>query len=1187
MKTPKTSYADGPDSMNLVTMRKRLDALDLHRDHDLVASVEVPTEVEDFEVDRRDFFKIASGAAALAGLTACTKQPIEKIIPYVDAPEDLLPGRPLFYASSFTKDGYGYPVLVESHMGRPTNIEGNPDHPFGNGGTDIYTTASILDMYNPDRSQSVLRNGRSGATVSQFQATLAALRPAWDANKGEGVAVLIEQQSSPTLEKVIKAFSAKYPKASFYNHNPAQSTNAAEGLKKAFGKAVTPRYNLAKAKRILDVDANLLGHGAAMNQHLADWSSQRNLVEQAVVSDDHGAHGGGAHGDAGHAGDAGHESKGTHSAKASAGEADKQRGSWGDDGTHSSSHGAPMLAKADMNRLYCIETNYSITGAAAEHRLTATPSRIAELFKEIARGLGVAVAGQPLFQHVVAGGHAEVDLPSDSEYAEKFVTGVIADLKAHAGECVIALGERHSAELHAMAGAINKALGNVGQTVDYVPSSLIEFPNSGGDLTDLTKAIEGNKVESLFILDSNPVYSAPADLNFKSVLTGIVEPSEDDETKDDDKKPRGDDKKPEGEAKAEKASEPVDRKLALVMHAGLFADETAACANWHLPLAHFLEAWGDVRSPDGTYSSVQPLIQPLYSSALSLVELFGILADETGTSAADLVKETAASAGAEGDDAWQTLLHDGFIAGSAAKAASVRTPHENLFFVKSEDADEKDAPAVSGDTELEVLFEIDPAAWDGRFTNNAWLQEMSNPITTLTWDNAIAMSPQTAKDLGFADAKKGYPNRTAVEPKTSTIVLTVGDRTVEGALLIQPGHANGAITVTLGHGRETAGPLGSNTGYNAYTIRTSDNLWITKGTAVKGKGMHKLAMCQDHFQMQGRTRNHIRTVTLDAIKEDSHAVQHLGHKFPKEFTLYPPPEEMLTDSVQWGMTIDLTRCVGCSACQLACNSENNTSVVGRNEVLRGREMHWMRIDRFYENGGDPFRENVRVRTQPVACVHCENAPCETVCPVGATVHSNDGMNQMVYNRCVGTRYCSNNCPYKVRRFNYLQYYDYNGRSAQENMMQNPNVTTRVRGVMEKCTYCVQRVNAARIEAKKEQVREGLEELPLKDGAVITACQSACPTNAISFGNISDPESEVSKVRRLHDLTYGLLSEVNTRPRTLHLARILNWNPDVEAAPAAGHKSGPDIDEHGGDVKQGDEKKSHSDEEKSEVHGEKA
>ena len=569
--------------------------------------------------------------------------------------------------------------------------------------------------------------------------------------------------------------------------------------------------------------------------------------------------------------------------------------------------------------------------------------------------------------------------------------------------------------------------------------------------------------------------------------------------------------------------------MPLRIHHGLHLDETAERCHWHLPASHALESWGDLRAADGTASIVQPLIAPLYNT-LSEIEILAAVV-EGEPKGYDVVRAHweaqlgSVPAGRDGGDTadfekrWNRALHDGVVAGTAFEAKAVKVvPGE---WGKAGGA----APAAG----LEIAFRTDPAVFDGRFANLGWLQELPRPLTKITWDNVALVSPKTAAALGGVRTEQ-----TASGHHTEVAELRLGGRTVKAPLWVLPGHADGAVTVHLGLGRRRAGRVGTGVGFDAYALRTSQAPWSAGGLEVVKTGeTARIACTQDHWTMeatpheQAHERHLVRSVTLADLARDPHAVQKMGHEPPPGLSLFP---DHPYEGRAWGMAIDMSACVGCNACVTACQSENNIPVVGKDQVGRGREMQWIRVDRYYE--GPP--ESPQTFHQPVLCMHCEKAPCEVVCPVAATVHSEEGLNDMVYNRCVGTRYCSNNCPYKVRRFNFFLYQDWETPTFK--LMRNPEVTVRSRGVMEKCTYCVQRISRARIDAKN-QGRE------MKDGDVVTACEAACPAQAIVFGDVNDPGSRVSKLKA-SERNYGLLTELQTRPRTTYLAAVRNPNPEI-------------------------------------------
>jgi molybdopterin-containing oxidoreductase family iron-sulfur binding subunit len=711
-----------------------------------------------------------------------------------------------------------------------------------------------------------------------------------------------------------------------------------------------------------------------------------------------------------------------------------------------------------MNRLYVVEPSPSITGSMADHRLALPSGSILPLTQALARRLGI-------------GGTAGEDAPTVAPYAA-WIDGVAADLQAHRGKSVVIAGEPQPSAVHVLAHAINQFLGNSGKTVMFAGAVEEGAPNRTGSLADLAREISEGAVEALFILDSNPAFSAPADLRF-------------------------------GEALA---------KVPFRVHLGQYENETSVLCHWHIPQAHFLETWGDIKSFDGTVTIMQPLIAPLYGGK-SPHELLGVLSGNRDVTPHDVVREfwRARRRDTDFDGWWQRVLHDGVIPGTAypeetAKASPLKLQGSSTPSLKPEPENGKPETRDS----LELVFRPDPTIWDGRFANNGWLQELPKPLTKLTWDNAALVSPRTAERLALNNG--------------DVVELQFAENRVTAPVWINPGQADESVTVHLGYGRTHAGSVGKGIGFNAYPLRTTGQMWFGRGLQVTKTGRRfDLAATQGHHTMARRPL--VISGTLDQYRAQPEFVQEKRHAPAPEQTLYPPHRY---DANAWGMVIDTNVCIGCSACVVACQAENNIPVVGKDQVATGREMHWLRVDRYYE--GEP--ENPEVLYQPVPCMHCENAPCESVCPVGATVHSSEGLNEMVYNRCVGTRYCSNNCPYKVRRFNFYQYADFHTPASK--LRYNPDVTVRSRGVMEKCTYCVQRINHARIDAKKENRQ-------VRDGEVLTACQQACPTEAIVFGNLTDAGSAVAKLKR-DPLNYGLLEELNTRPRTTYLARLKNPVP---------------------------------------------
>ncbi len=967
---------------------------------------EFPEQASMFEdpKGRREFMTLMGASLALAGLTACTKQPEEKILPYVRQPEQLVPGRPLFFASAAGHDGYARGILVESHEGRPTKIEGNPDHPASLGGTDVFGQAHVLGLYDPDRSKAVLYLGQL-RTWGDFRAALREPLAKQKAKGGVGLRFLTGRVTSPTLAAQMQSLLVAFPGAKWVSSEPVSRDNARAGAVLAFGEPVEPQYRFDQADVILSLEADFVsGHPASLRL-VREFSARR---------------------------------------KANA-------------------------LKPEMNRLYVVEGSPTTTGASADHRLALRSSEIEGFARAVAAGLGLAVEGG---------------------VAHDWVAPIVKDLERAGARALVIAGESQPPSVHALAHAINEGLGAVGTTLSYTEPAETAPGAEAAGLAALVAEMQQGAVEMLVILGANPAYAAPADLNIAEALD----------------------------------------KVPFRIHHGLTVDETAVRCHWHLPASHPLESWGDLRAACGTVSIVQPLIAPLYHTLSDTETLAAFV--EGPQKGYDIVRAhwQGKLAGAAFETRWNRALHDGAVAGTAFPVKAVK--------VEAGEWMKRSAPAHPGG--LEIAFRADPCVFDGRFANLGWLQELPKPLTKITWDNVALVSPRTAAALGGVKTEQ-----TARGHVTELAELTLAGRTVVAPLWVLPGHADGAVTVHLGHGRTHAGRVGTGIGFNAYRLRASDAPWIASGLELRKTGGTALVACtQDHWTIeataheQAAERHLVRAMTLAELAQDKHAVQKLGHEPEPGLSMYPPHEYT---GRAWGMAIDMSSCVGCNACVTACQSENNIPVVGKDQVGRGREMHWIRVDRYYQ--GPP--ESPETYHQPVLCMHCENAPCEVVCPVAATVHSEEGLNEMVYNRCVGTRYCSNNCPYKVRRFNFLLYQDWETPSFK--MLRNPEVTVRSRGVMEKCTYCVQRISRARIDAKNE----GRE---MRDGDVVTACEAACPAQAIVFGDVNDPESRVSKLKA-SERSYGLLTELQTRPRTTYLAAVRNPNPEIPGASVEGPRHG--------------------------------
>ncbi len=1010
--------SENSEPLDLESIRKRLEGAkgrDYWRSLEEIASTEgfqdflyreFPRQASEWEdgEGRRTFLKLMGASLALAGLGACTKQPTEYVMPYVTQPENLIPGKPQFFASAFTLGGYANGVLVESNEGRPTKIEGNPQHPASLGAADAPTQGSVLNVYDPDRSQTVnflgeIRSYASFLTV--FKDVVADQL----GKSGSGIRILTETVTSPSMGAQIKDLLAVYPSAKWIQWDPI-GLGRREGTRLAFGSYANPVYKFDAADVVLVIDADLFCIGPGNIRYSRDFMSRRRVRD----------------------------------------------------------------GNLDMNRLYVVESTPTSTGAKADHRWPIRPSEVEPFARELVAAVGGGAAG---------GGKWAT---------QSWFGSMMADLQAHKGSSLIFAGEQQSAEVHALAFAINEALGNIGKTVLFTDPVEAAPSDQLTDLKTLCADLDAGSVDVLMIVGGNPVYNTPADLNFAAKL----------------------------------------QKARLRVRLGLHDDETSEYCQWHIPQAHELEMWGDARAYDGTVSIIQPLIVPLYNGKTPS-EFLAALTENPEQSGYDIVRAywQKQHTGTDFETWWRRSVHDGLLADSALPtraATGAKTPQS--------------ANASGSPGAFEVSFYPDPYIYDGRFANNGWLQELPRPMTKLTWDNAVIMSIPTAQRLKLWSEDR--------------VELKHNGKTVWGSVWVQPGQPDNTIAVHLGWGRTRSGRAGNGAGFNAYQIWASDNTTYASNVEVRNLNeKYSIAATQHHYLIdqssiegnaarktgesdfetgEAKLRGVIRSVPVEEYRKNPGVVAELGETPGKGLTLYP--DNWKYKGYAWAMAIDLTACTGCNACVAACQAENNIAVVGKQQVLNTREMHWIRVDRYWEGS----TENPTAHFQPVPCMHCENAPCEVVCPVAATVHDQEGLNTMVYNRCVGTRYCSNNCPYKVRRFNFLLYSDYVTESTK--LQKNPDVSVRSRGVMEKCTYCTQRIQYAKIMSERE-------ERSIRDGEVVTACEAACPTQAIVFGDQNDPDSRVAKLKKT-ELNYGMLADLNTRPRTTYLAELRNPNPQIES-----------------------------------------
>ncbi len=918
---------------------------------------EYPAAAEFAPTARRHFLKLMGASFALAGLAGCEKSPFVAALPYVDQPENEATGVPRYYATAVTFDGYAQPVIATTYSGRPTKLDGNPDHPVTKGRSDVFMQAAVLSLYDPDRAQAPSRRGEP-VTWKDVTAAIETHRSDWAADQGEGLRLLIGPTSSPTLLRQLDVLGKQFPKMRVHLHEVVGQA-AGRGLTSAaYGHPLDLYYVLDECDVVVSFDDDFLGPGPNQVRNARGWASSRRR-----------------------------------------------------------SSDSPGIA------LYAAESVPSASGAIAGSRLIADASRMSILVEALASKLGVA-------------GSTAGDLtPTEQSWIEN-----IAQACSAAKERVLVTsGPFGDAGTAIWVARINDALKSAGRSLKF--SRPITGPGDAGSLEDLTIEMRAGRVQTLIILDCNPAFTAPGGLGFADAL----------------------------------------RHVQSTLHLGLQRDETGELCEWQLPLTHELESWSDARAVDGTASIIQPTVTPFYD-VRSIHQIVDMLLGEINPAADVAVRETwQGSFAADFDARWRQALHDGFVEGTAPEVSATASSAAI-------------APAKTSAKGLDIVFRPDPTVWDGRFSNVGWLQELPKPLTTLTWSNVVTISPVLAKRLEIANGDH--------------IEVMISKGSVVGPAWVMPGQAENTVALFLGYGRRRAGRVGNDLGYDAYGVRPVDQPWFAKGSLRKTGTSETLAVTQLHHRMEG----------FDFIREVSVERPTLP-KPESPPSLYPP---WPSPKNAWGMVIDLDSCIGCNACVAACTAENNVPVVGKDQVTVGREMHWLRIARYYEGE----IETPRSYFQPVPCMHCEQAPCEMGCPVHATTHSPEGVNQMVYNRCIGTRTCSSFCPYKVRRFNF---YDYRAPpESPEHATQNPDVTVRSRGVMEKCTYCTQRIEAAHAAADKEN-------RPLRDGDVVTACQSACPTKAIVFGDINDPDSEVSRLRR-DGRHYVLLEELGTRPRTTYLAR---------------------------------------------------
>ena len=999
--------------------------------------------------DRRTFLKVMGASVAMAGLTGC-RRPVEEVLPYARKPENVIPGIANYYATSMPHGGVSYPLLVQSHEGRPTKVEGNPEHPVSQGAADAFAYASVLNLYDPDRSRFVYREGErqeeSGWDLAVTALAALRLRAA-----STPLAVLAAPDPSPTAQRLREQVEAAFPNTRWITLHPEGDDAHELGTQEAFGRPLRPLFRFSEADTIVTFDADFLG--------AEDPNSVYNGREYA----------------------------------ASRRVEDRE------------ANGRPA-----MSRMYAVESTYTITGGMADHRLAFKAGDIPLVAAAVAQALGVSTGAPTL---------------APTSEATAFIEAIADDVRRAPGRTVFVAGRTQPAEVHALCASLNAQFGTA--CVSYLDTGAAPVEPVGPQLAALSRDMAAGRIGAVLMLGTNPVYTLPAELNFAEALA----------------------------------------RVPASFHVGLWRDESAQAATWHIPQAHYLESWGDGRAYDGTFGIVQPLIAPLYADAHSTLEVLGALITGRDVSGYDLVREAYADriGGGAGtqtfENDWRTLLHDGFLPDTQYAAAGVGAGSVDLSGLQ-------EVP----DDAIELVTRVSPTLYDGLFSNNGWMQETPHPVTKVVWDNVAMMSRATAEALGVSSEIATQ----AIEADTVTVTAPNG-ATATLPVWIQPGHPDNSITAFLGYGRSietdrvvkdrnllvrlfdkdvdvyTPGPLGNEIGQSVEGLRQAGYFPVVPAVTVDPAEVNdfQIVTTQDHGSMEGRAIVRMQPLAeyADAETRRPFDAEHLIEDTPWES--FPPlwgeengaaedPEigaAMYSDN-QWGMAVDLNTCTGCNACIVACTSENNVPVVGKDQVGRGREMHWLRLDRYYVGGEETDRPGMVM--MPMMCQHCENAPCEQVCPVAATVHSPDGTNAMIYNRCIGTRYCANNCPYKVRRYNFYNWTKTLPLEVQ--MQQNPNVTVRYRGVMEKCTFCIHRVRRVQQYAHIENNR------PLADGEVLTACQQACPSNAIVFGDLTDPTSAVNRAKA-SDRNYALLAELAVKPRLTYLARLRNPHPSLAGAGA--------------------------------------
>ena len=974
---------------------------------------------EDKNLSRRDFVRLMGAATALTGvgLTGC-RRPEAHLVPFVKSAEWTIPGKFLYYASSMPTPSGAVPLTVTTSDGRPTKIEGNPLHPTSNGSTDVFAQASILGLYDPNRSKEITHNSGK-VSRADLDTLIAKIRATAGTNGGEGLAIVVGKENSPTVDRLRAELASQFPKLLWVQDEAIQTNDTA--FDSLLGTGLRPAYDFGKADVILSLGSDFLNPSESGLGFAKGFAKRRD----------------------------------------------------------------PKNSVGTMNRLYVVENHFSLTGGMADHRLRVRASEIGDFTAALAKVIATK-SGNTNLASLAAAYPA-----SGVSFDPAWVNGVADDLISAKGKGVVIAGAGQSPAVQALAFGINNALGNLGSTINAVQTTA----KPASTLADLSKVMGSGAVNTLFILEGNPVLTAPAELNFPNLLARVSE----------------------------------------TLHLSQFVDETSKVTQWQVPAAHYLERWGDARSIDGTICSVQQMILPLWNGISSL-EILAALAGEK-VDGPSVVRTTFVAASKDGSDvAWNTFLRNGFANGTAwpMSQPSFDTSAALSMVQLAPKLDAKD---------FEVVFLRSSSVDDGRNANNSWLQETPDYITKLVWDNAALISPADARMLGIKDG--------------DWLKITAGDHSIEAAAIIAPGHVDKSLSIARGYGRKGVSHVMEKVGFDAYPLRDSSNLCFRTGVKVQPlrKESYIFARTQEYNNMEGR--NLARVGTLATFQKQPEFASEMDGELPNPVSIYPNPP--LTSDLQWGLSVDLNSCIGCNACIVACQAENNIPVVGKDQVRRGRDMSWIRIDRWFASA-DQKEENLEMIPMAVMCQQCESAPCEAVCPANATVHNEEGLNLMAYNRCIGTRYCANNCPWKVRRFNWFDYNErpldalYYGPLAPKGMAdslkmsKNPNVSVRMRGVMEKCTFCVQRIEEAKISRSVKAGASDVTKTPLP--VFKSACQQACPSESIVFGNINDPKSAVSRAKA-DPRTYSSLAYLNTRPRVTYMARVRNPNPAMPGADLVG------------------------------------